>query len=127
VPQFQYRLASPRVPVIERGGDDAARLEALDAVVTGARARNAVFDEPQRILDRLPVRVGDQLTGLRVTHRPQHADRLRHRERQIEPGHRMPGRTAIHRGVCDEGSAQRLPGDGITAGVQRGQRVLGHH
>ena len=104
----QVRVPGAGVPVIERGGDHPADPHALGAGVADAGAGHPLLHEPQHIGDGLPVRPRDQLPGGLVGQRPQHAHRLRHRERQVEPGHRVPRPPPVHRGIVRQRPAERL-------------------
>ena len=62
------------------------RLDHLDAAVAATRERRLPLQIVQRRVHRAFVRVAHRQIHARVAERPQHAHRLRRRERQIEPG-----------------------------------------
>jgi hypothetical protein len=78
--------------VIERGRDHAVRGDLDAGLGTGAGVQEPILDQVQHRTDRLGVRGLNGALDGSVSEGPQHACRLRHRERQVVAGHRGPGR-----------------------------------
>ena len=66
--------------------DQTVRRDHLRAAVPTTRERRVAFDVVQRRVDRVLVGVAHRQVHARVAERPQDADGLRRREREIEPG-----------------------------------------
>ena len=93
--RVQLRIARPGVVVVERGRDHTGHVGLDDRATPSARPRpgrhHLAFHERQHILHGVVMRPGDQRLRARVGHAPQHAHRLRHGERVVEPGDRPSG------------------------------------
>ncbi|OIQ85148.1 hypothetical protein GALL_330100 [mine drainage metagenome] len=95
----QVRIPGPGVPVVKRRGQHPTRRALLTPTRASPSEQGRPLDEPQRVLDRGPVGCQDRAPGRVVGHRPQRRDRLRWRERQIEPRHRARVRLSqLHTG-----------------------------
>lgn len=92
----QMRVTGAGVVMVVAGRDQPGDVGLDDGAVpvrgAGAGSRDLAFHEGEYLVDRLVVRLGDQRLRARVGHCPQRRDRLRHGEREVEPGNRMPGR-----------------------------------
>ena len=82
----QLGVAGSGVPVVERGGDEPSGGDLGDAGMTGPGLDHPVIEPGQRVVDRSAVSGMYGCLGLVIGHGPQHGDRLRHGEREIETG-----------------------------------------
>ena len=95
----QVRVTGAGVPVVERGRDRSPNRDLRDTLTPDASEQRVRLDQLKALRYGVAVRGGDAGLRGRISQCPQHADRLRHRERQVEPGHRDRGPPAVLLGL----------------------------
>jgi hypothetical protein len=83
----ELRVASAAHPVAKGSRDEARAAGGGVAVGSKAGERCLALQEAERCFDRALVGVADQRDGSLIAGRPQHADRLRRREGEVEARH----------------------------------------
>jgi hypothetical protein len=98
----KQRVARTRGAMDERRPDKPAAAHLHQAAVAAPGTARLTLETPQRLADRR-VMPGAQLIGdVARRGRPQHADRLRRTERQVEPGDRAGGRRPSQTGAVQQ-------------------------
>lgn len=80
----QVRVTGAGVQVVEGCRCQAAGVDLLEPAVPGASDRGLLLEPSQRVLPGVRVRLADLLADVVVGQTPQHRDRLRRREYQVE-------------------------------------------
>ena len=127
----QVRVVRAGVVMVERGGDDAGDVELRDTSIgsPGAAAgrNDLALQEFDRFGDGEVVGVGDDRLRPGVGDSPEHAGRLREREREVVAGDRVSALALLGHLVRPVTAAEILAGDRMPGlADQQAELLLGH-